>query len=175
MIWRSSRKKPEALQSQSPAVSQSDDLLFKLYCYPDPGPHLLLLILLQLTFTLLQDYHPFIMFFSLKHIWFTMLCQSLLYSKVIQLYTYIHSFPLWFIPGDWISILHTPAKISSFANTAFHVLFLSSKHFINSIYRTKSKLLRSAFKTFHVMHPPYPITQPYPHLLPQMRLLSCQD
>ena len=70
-----------------------------------------------------------------------MLCQSLLYSKVIQLYTYIHSFPLWFIPGDWISILHTPAKISSFANTAFHVLFLSSKHFINSIYRTKSKLL----------------------------------
>ena len=35
-----------------------------------------------------------------------MLCQSLLYSKMTQLYTYIHSFlysfPLWLITGYWI-------------------------------------------------------------------------
>ena len=66
VIRRSSRKTPEALQSQSPAVSQSDDLLLKLYCYTDPGPHLLLLILMQLTFTLLQDYHPFIVVFFIE-------------------------------------------------------------------------------------------------------------
>ena len=51
----------------------------------------------------------FISFFSLKHSWFTRLCQSLLYSKVTQLYTYIHSFlsyfPLQFITGYWIQFL----------------------------------------------------------------------
>ena len=31
-------------------------------------------------------------FFLLKYSWFTMLCQSLLYSTVTQFYTYIHSF-----------------------------------------------------------------------------------
>ena len=42
-------------------------------------------------------------FFILKNSCFTMLYQSLLYSKVTQLYTYTHSFlysfPLWFITG----------------------------------------------------------------------------
>ena len=57
------------------------------------------------------------------------------YTHIYILFKY--SFPLWFIPGVWISILCTPAKISSFANTAFHVLFFSSKHF-DSTYRTKS-------------------------------------
>ena len=43
--------------------------------------------------------------FLLKYSWFIM-CQSLLYSKVTQLYTYNSffkcSFPLWFITGYWI-------------------------------------------------------------------------
>ena len=45
-------------------------------------------------------------YFLLKYCWITMLCQLLLYSKVIQLYIYIHSFsfsiPLWFITRYWI-------------------------------------------------------------------------
>ena len=43
----------------------------------------------------------FYLFLS-RNSWFTMLCQSLLYSKVTQFYTCTHSFPLWFTPGDWI-------------------------------------------------------------------------
>ena len=39
-------------QSQSPAVSQSHDLFFKLYCHPDPGLHPLTPVLLQLIFYL---------------------------------------------------------------------------------------------------------------------------
>ena len=34
--------------------------------------------------------------FLLKYSWFTMLCQSLLYSKVTQLYSYRHSFFIFF-------------------------------------------------------------------------------
>ena len=42
--------------------------------------------------------------FFFKYSWFiafTIFCQSLLYSKVTQLYTY-KFFPLWFITGYWI-------------------------------------------------------------------------
>ena len=46
----------------------------------------------------------------LNYSWFIILCQSLLYSKMIQLYAYIYfffknSFPLWFIPG--LSLCYT--------------------------------------------------------------------
>ena len=37
-------------------------------------------------------YIVFLPFFLLKYIQFTMFCESLLYSKVTQLYTYRHSF-----------------------------------------------------------------------------------
>ena len=44
--------------------------------------------------------------FLLKYSWFTVLCQSLLYSKVTQWYTHInflkHSFRLRFFTGYWI-------------------------------------------------------------------------
>ena len=46
-------------------------------------------------------------FFKLKYGWFTMFCQFLLYSRVTQSYTHIHSFssnyfPPYSIPRDWI-------------------------------------------------------------------------
>ena len=49
------------------------------------------------------------LFLKWKYNWFTELCQSLPYSKVIQLYTYKHSlfsysFPWWFITGYWIQV-----------------------------------------------------------------------
>ena len=42
---------------------------------------------------------------SLKYSWFTMLCECLVYSRVTQLtciYSFPHSFTLWFIPWYWI-------------------------------------------------------------------------
>ena len=44
-------------------------------------------------------------YFLMKYSWFTMLCQSLLCSKAIQLCSYKHylySSPLWLITGHWI-------------------------------------------------------------------------
>ena len=44
--------------------------------------------------------------FKLKYSWFTMLCQSLLYSRVtVHIYAFFswYSFPWWFITGYWIS------------------------------------------------------------------------
>ena len=64
--------------------------------------------------------------------WFIM-CQFLLYSKLTQLYTYMclfltHSFPLLFIPGDWIksSVLYirTLLSISIFSWKTFSQLKL---------------------------------------------------
>ena len=42
--------------------------------------------------------------FLFKYSWFTMLCEFLVYSKVIQLYIYILFlfFSIWFITGYWI-------------------------------------------------------------------------
>ena len=50
-----------------------------------------------------------------------MLCQFLLYSKVIQLYIYIYSFPLWLIIGYWIE---------------FPLLYSRTLSFIHSIYKS---------------------------------------
>ena len=49
-------------------------------------PRLLPIQIVAIRFSLNFNY------FLLQYTWFTMLCQSLLYSKVTQFYTYIHSF-----------------------------------------------------------------------------------
>ena len=56
-----------------------------------PFQYYLLLFYFQETILLTQVHVFYYLFlkFLLKHSWFTVLCQSLLYSKVIQLYTYI--------------------------------------------------------------------------------------
>ena len=56
------------------------------------------------------------------------MCQFLLYSKVTLLYLCVHSFlfsfPLWFIPGDWIqfSVLHSRTSFISSRCNSFHLL-----------------------------------------------------
>ena len=56
-----------------------------------PFQYYLLLFYFQETILLTQVHvlYYLLLKFLLKHSWFTVLCQSLLYSKVIQLYTYI--------------------------------------------------------------------------------------
>ena len=58
-------------------------------------------------------------FFKLKYSSFIMFCLFLLYSKVTQLHTCIHSFKkysflLWFIPGDqiWFPVLYSRTSLS---------------------------------------------------------------
>ena len=54
-------------------------------------------------------FYLFFFFFKKIKLWFTMFCQFLLYSKVIQLHIHVHSFlysiPLCFISGYWIYFL----------------------------------------------------------------------
>ena len=86
-------------------------------------PVFLLCLYRWIFICILGKYIPLYRFLKLNYGSFTMLCQSLSYSKVTQLYTHPHthiyiyiyvcvyiyiyifffnSFPLWFIPGDWI-------------------------------------------------------------------------
>ena len=68
--------------------------------------------------------------FLLKYSWFPMLCQFLLYSKVTQLYSYIHSFlffPLWFIPGNWIYIPVLYCKTTLFIHSKCNSLYLEMR------------------------------------------------
>ena len=73
-------------------------------------------------------------FILLKYSWCTMLCSFLLYSKVIQLYIYIHSFsysfPLWFITGYWIQfpVLYSRALLFIHAlHNSLHLLTPNSQ------------------------------------------------
>ena len=69
------------------------------------------------------------------------LCQSILYSKMTQLYTYIlfllYSFPLWFIAGCWIE---------------FPVPYRRTLLFIHSTY-TSLHLLIPNSQSIHPSHP----------------------
>ena len=109
--------------------------------------------------------NPYSFYFLNWDSWFTMLCQSLLYSKVTQLYICILSlfkcfFPLWFITGYsvWFPVLysrtlfihskcdslHLPNRdsfnISDYRNFSSFILHILSYENEHKIFRFRVKL-----------------------------------